>query len=373
MKMLRQAWQTPFIVVYCLVSFHSANAQNIQFTEEQQQATSIQTATVERPNTFPSQWFLGHLDVLNQAEQTISSPLTGKISKIYKHSGHVMPNEPLIDMISPKVAGLQSELLTTIAKLTAAYKDLTRLQGLSRSGSASTKDYQTTKAEVASLQATQSEMEQSLLNYGFANSALQQLKQTGKLQASLVTIKSAVEAEIHDVTVIPGQNMDEYQPLMTLINHENLMVKVPVPINQTAGLKIGDMATVKIGNQTLNALVFFIPHHLDVLTQTQEVQLQFSDNIENLNLNLNQRVKVQFEQTTSKTLYRAPLKSLTQADGQDIVFAEVKPGKYEMIDINVVTIEQNSMYFQTLKTEPLKKVVSQGTTALKLALGAEEE
>ncbi len=373
MKMLYKTWQVPLFTFCCLLGLQSAKAQSIQLTDEQQKAFSIQTAEVETQNIFPSQWFLGHLDVINQAEQTLSSPLIGRISKIHKHSGHVMPNEPLVEMISPQITQLQSQLLSTIAKLSVAQKDAKRLKRLSHSGSASAQDYQATQAEAISLEATQAEIEQSLLEYGFANSALQQLKKTNQLQTSRVIIKSEVEAEIHDVMVMVGQNMDEYKPLITLLNHENLMIKVPVPVHQSTDLKIGDRAQVKVGNQTLNASVFFIPHHLDALTQTQEVQLQFSESIKSLNLSLNQRVEVQFQQTAPSNLYKTSLQSLTQSEGQDMVFAEVKDGQYETVDIKVHTTEQNTMYFQPLQETTLQKVVTQGTSALKLALGAEEE
>lgn len=373
MKLLYKTWQVPLLTFCCLLGFQAAKAQSIQFTDEQQQAISIQTAEVETQNSFPSQWFLGHLDVLNQAEQTISSPLIGRISKIHKHSGHVIPNEPLVEMTSPQITQLQSQLLSTIAKLSVALKDAKRLKRLSQSGSASAQDYQATQAEAISLEAIQAEIEQTLLNYGFANSALQQLKKTNQLQTSRITINSKIEADIHDVMVMVGQNMDEYEPLMTLLNHDNLMIKVPVPVEQTAHLKINDSAQVKVGNQTLNASVFFIPHHLDALTQTQEIQLQFSERIDNLKLNLNQRVEVQFQQATSHALYKTALQSLTQTEGQDMVFAEIKAGQYETVEIKVLATEQNTMYFQTLQDTPLQKVVTQGTTALKLALSAEEE
>lgn len=371
MKNLYSNWHLNLMAVCCLAFIQNVSAESVTLSKEQRQAIQLTSTNIQTTQHLPSQWFLGKVDVLNQSTQTINAGVSGRVIEVLQHSGHVEQNQALIVLESPEVTQQQSLLLSSMAQLDAATKNLKRLTTLSRTGGASSKALQAAQAEVTSLKIAQSAAEQTLIELDFEPNALKKLKRSEAVQPSQITLRTPIDSEIHDVLVMPGQQVNAYEPLMKLLNHEQMMVKVPVPASSAMQLNIGDSATIKTLGQQMQAKIQFIPHHLDPLTQTQEVYLSLENKAPYLNLN--QQVSVKFAQPTTSRTYKAPLSSLTQTEGQNVVFVQQESGEITQHAIKVISIVDQTLYFQPIRPMLIEKVITKGTSAIKLALAAQSE
>jgi len=345
-------------------------AQEVSLTPVQQGALGIQVETAMQINQVPSAWYSGEAMFALNTVREVTASVSGQIVALDRVHGEVTKGERIAIIESAQIAQMQGALLSDLASLDSAQKELKRAQQLSRSGASSAKALQQAQVDVSRLGAQLQQAKQSLLLAGFSAESLQKLEQSRQMQSSQVVLSAPADGELYEMHVTKGQQIDAYQSLYQFGELNPITVHVMVPIDLAAQLEEGQAVEIKLGSAVLSAQVSHIERHVDAMTQSQDIHIHVA-NPDN-KLLPGQRLQVRFLQGAAQA-YRVSLRSLAQLEGQSVVFTR-QAEALKAVPIEVLAMRSQSLYFAPVgQATDFSQVVSVGTSAIKLAMSADEE
>jgi RND family efflux transporter MFP subunit len=203
--------------------------------------------------------------ILTQAEATFATTTKGSV---------------LEDTKSSELAVAQAKANLDVQKTQTAAR-----QNLLAQGAIPARDYETSKAALVAAQATYDLAEQHLsLLKGVSRAATVQGAEgglqsaRGKYQAAqsalnYANVTSPINGVVTDRPLFPGEMAQAGQPLLTVMDTSNLIAKVHLPQEKTAGLKLGDAATVNVqgAEDKAEGKISLISPALDAGSTTLEV------------------------------------------------------------------------------------------------------
>lgn len=217
--------------------FAVANAQvqalGIQTTPLQTQAESVRTS-------FPAQ-----VVIPPNAEQVISSPVTGLISQLL-----VQPNQmvragaPLIRIASPELSQLQLQLLQANTRAKLARQAAKREQDLFGEGLIAQRRVQEAQAALQEAEATLTQAKTALRLSGMSMAAIDKVAASGNPQDSLILTASQTGV-VTEIKAKPGQRVDSATPLMHLAQTDTLWLEIQVPVAESASWAPGSKLKVQ--------------------------------------------------------------------------------------------------------------------------------
>lgn len=217
--------------------FAVANAQvqalGIQTAPLQSQAESVRTS-------FPAQ-----VVIPPNAEQVISSPVTGLISQLL-----VQPNQmvragaPLVRIASPELGQLQLQLLQSNTRATLARQAAKREQDLFGEGLIAQRRVQEAQAALQEAEATLKQAKTALRLSGMSMSVIDKVAASGNPQDSLV-LAATQAGVVTEIKAKPGQRVDSTTPLMHLAQTGTLWLEIQVPVAESASWAPGTKLKVQ--------------------------------------------------------------------------------------------------------------------------------
>ncbi|QKI90110.1 efflux RND transporter periplasmic adaptor subunit [Thiomicrorhabdus xiamenensis] len=348
-----------------LLAGHSALAQTpLSLNAQQWQAMGVQTAEAEKSAMVPSILFQAEAMMPLKEVQNYSSPVSGKIVRLNKVHGQVVKGEEIAMLDSAELAAIQSELIGISAELNLAYQSLKRTKQLHNSGVASAKQLQQAQAEVSRLQAAKVQRVEALKLIGFAADKIERLLSTNKVQGTQLPIVSPIDGALFEVAVRLNERVEQNQKLFALGPVNPIMLNVLVPVEFVAKLNEGMPVSVEGYSQI--GEIHHIEQMVDPLTQKVEVHVLMDNSA--AKILPGQALQVRFMLPGQQT-FRAPRNAVAQLDGQAVVFLQTAENQVESLPIEIRQIDGDYLYFSSKKSDVLTapKVVSHGTTAIKLA------
>lgn len=223
------------------VATAQVQALGIQTVPLQGQAESVRTS-------FPAQ-----VVIPPNAEQVISSPVTGLVSQLL-----VQPNQmvrvgaPLVRIASSELGQLQLHLLQSNSRASLARQAAKREQDLFDEGLIAQRRVQEAKAALQEAEATLTYAKTALRLSGMSLSAIDKVAASGNPQDSLV-LAATQAGVVTEIMAKPGQRVDSTTPLMHLAQTGTLWLEIQVPVAESASWAPG--TKLKVPGRNISAQI----------------------------------------------------------------------------------------------------------------------
>ena len=234
--------------VLCVFTL-SAQAQNrpskFVVANAQVQALGIQTAPLQSQAESVRTSFPAQVVIPPNAEQVISSPVTGLISQLL-----VQPNQmvrvgtPLVRIASPELGQLQLQLLQSNTRATLARQTAKREQDLFDEGLIAQRRVQEAQAALQEAEATLKQSKTALRLSGMSMSVIDKVAASGNPQDSLV-LAATQAGVVTEIKAKPGQRVDPTTPLIHLAQTGTLWLEIQVPAAESASWATGTKLKVQ--------------------------------------------------------------------------------------------------------------------------------
>lgn len=211
----------------------------------QVQALGIQTAPLQSQAESVRTSFPAQVVIPPNAEQVISSPVTGLISQLL-----VQPNQmvrvgtPLVRIASPELGQLQLQLLQSNTRATLARQTAKREQDLFDEGLIAQRRVQEAQAALQEAEATLKQSKTALRLSGMSMSVIDKVAASGNPQDSLV-LAATQAGVVTEIKAKPGQRVDPTTPLIHLAQTGTLWLEIQVPAAESASWATGTKLKVQ--------------------------------------------------------------------------------------------------------------------------------
>ncbi|MDP3245377.1 MAG: efflux RND transporter periplasmic adaptor subunit [Polaromonas sp.] len=211
----------------------------------QVQALGIQTAPLQTQAESVRTSFPAQVVIPPNAEQVISSPVTGLISQLL-----VQPNQmvrvgaPLVRIASPELGQLQLQLLQANTRATLARQAAKREQDLFGEGLIAQRRVQEAQAALQEAEATLKQAKTALRLSGMSMAAIDKVAASGNPQDSMV-LAATQAGVVTEIKAKPGQRVDSATPLMHLAQTDTLWLEIQVPVAESASWAPGSKLKVQ--------------------------------------------------------------------------------------------------------------------------------
>ena len=211
----------------------------------QVQALGIQTAPLQSQAESVRTSFPAQVVMPPNAEQVISSPVTGLISQLL-----VQPNQmvrvgtPLVRIASPELGQLQLQLLQSNTRATLARQAAKREQDLFDEGLIAQRRVQEAQAALQEAEATLKQSKTALRLSGMSMSVIDKVAASGNPQDSLV-LAATQTGVVTEIKAKPGQRVDPTTPLIHLAQTGTLWLEIQVPVAENASWATGTKLKVQ--------------------------------------------------------------------------------------------------------------------------------
>lgn len=211
----------------------------------QVQALGIQTAPLQSQAESVRTSFPAQVVIPPNAEQVISSPVTGLISQLL-----VQPNQmvrvgtPLVRIASPELGQLQLQLLQSNTRATLARQTAKREQDLFDEGLIAQRRVQEAQAALQEAEATLKQSKTALRLSGMSMSVIDKVAASGNPQDSLV-LAATQTGVVTEIKAKPGQRVDPTTPLIHLAQTGTLWLEIQVPVAESASWATGTKLKVQ--------------------------------------------------------------------------------------------------------------------------------
>ena len=343
-----------------------ASVKGLTLTTAQQSAMGMQMELAKQTDLVPSAIYPAQATIPLQTMRSLSSPLSGQIIKLNYVHGPIQKGQVIAEIESPDLLKIQESFLATLSDLQISRQNLNRVRQLNKSGVSSTKKLQQALSEVKKLSLKKMQFEKNLMLIGMAESAIQNLETTLKLQPANLDIKSPIDGQLFDLEVRLGERVAQNQTIISLgeTNPIILVVRVPVETanDMREGQKVEVVANAKIGE------VKHIDPMVDPMTQSVDIHITVQN--DDHKLRPGQLFKVRFLTEQKTTTYQISASAISQYNGKTVVFLQQKDF-IQALPIQVVNITNKQLYFkpETKQSSPLN-VYIKGSTAIKSAMDA---
>ncbi len=239
------AFAAAALCVFALSAQAQSRPSKFVVASAQVQALGIQTAPLQTQAESVRTSFPAQVVIPPNAEQVISSPVTGLISQLL-----VQPNQmvragaPLIRIASPELSQLQLQLLQANTRATLARQAAKREQDLFGEGLIAQRRVQEAQAALQEAEATLKQAKTALRLSGMSMAAIDKVAASGNPQDSLV-LAATQAGVVTEIKAKPGQRVDSATPLMHLAQTGTLWLEIQVPVAESASWAPGGKLKVQ--------------------------------------------------------------------------------------------------------------------------------
>lgn len=341
-----------------------------------QQTTEIKLATVTSKAPATSFSVAGTVEANPQQQQQVTPLVSGRVRNIYVVLGDIVkPGTLLVQIDSPQVAELHGKLHEAETRHTLAKQNVLRAQQSANRVSVlkakssldeAESNLKRTKLLVSEgltarkdLIATESEFERAKAEYNFQkdislNKEIAQAKaelQTSETEVehirdalkafdasvgkenttehniSNIELRSPISGTVIERFVNPGSGFEQGKALLTIASTNLLWVIANVPESQMEGVRVGSLATVKIGDKQVTGDVSYIDPRLNEDTRTSRVRIEIS-NPQN-KIQVGAFAQIEFKRASIPSSPLVPQSAVQIVDGKPVVFVkDANTGKF---------------------------------------------
>ncbi len=284
---------------------------------ERQQLIGVKTSPVEMRNLEKIIRTTGKVELDETRIEHVHTKISGWIDNVfvdYKWQ-YVNKGEPLFSIYSPELLSTQEEYLLALRS-----KDI-----LSQSEFPEVSSGANSMLEAA---------KRRLRLWDISNSQIRELERTGKVKKSLV-IHSPISGNIVERNAFPNMYVEPNTSIYTIADHSSVWVNVDIYENEIHLINKGDKAKMTLDalpGETLTGTVEFIWPHLDPVSRTIKVRLEFPNPDTKLLPEMYTNIEIDIPLGTQLSV---PKSSVLRTGAKDIVFVDKGNGNIEIRKIMI--------------------------------------
>ncbi|MFK5894975.1 MAG: efflux RND transporter periplasmic adaptor subunit [Pseudomonadota bacterium] len=347
-------------------STNNESIKHLKLTAEQHLAMGLQTALAIKSDLIPSSVYPAQANIPLKTIRSLSSPLSGKVTKLNYVHGPIKKNQVFAEIESPDLLKIQESFLTTISDLKIAQQTLKRAQQLNQSGISSTKKLQQSISDVKKINLNKAQIKKSLELVGMASDSIQLLEKSQQLQAPILQITSPIDGQLFDLNIRLGERVDKNKGLISLGEINPIILLVHVPVEMANSIEEGQKADIIAMHKQ------GIVEHIDAMVDpmTQSVDIHISVDNKDQKLRTGQLFNIRFLTTEKEPVYQISSNAVIKYADKTVLFVK-QDDTIQVIPIKVINITNQSLYFSPKIpfSSPLN-IYIKGTTAIKSALDA---
>ncbi len=297
----------------------------------------------------------------------VSAPVAGMVTSLSVARGdRVNPGQPLAVMESPSFVSQQREYLNSVAQDLLAAQQLNRNTQLLQSNAVPQRvlDASQTESRLASIAVA--ERRQMLRLSGLSDEALSKLTSEAAISTTL-SVAARQSATVVEITVSPGQRVEQSAPLIKLAQLNPLWVEIAIPASSIKAIRPG--AKVEIEGYATPGKVVLVSETADPATQTVLVRAEVPNSGE-LRPGQTTEARVGFI-SSSESAWEIPYSALIRRGEKSSVFMATQGG-FRLVPVTLLEEDQDHVVVSGAITDKDEVAVS-GISALRgilLRLGA---
>ncbi len=305
-------------------------SEGIDFRNHQDSLKYVQIEAVKVETIRPSLNLPGKITFDEDHTQRIASPIDGRVhSVLHKLGDKVKAGTPLIELTSPQVAQLESDLRKAEEDQMVAKKSLERAKALQADGAVSAKEFAQIEADQRKAEAEVARVRAQLGVLGISDKA-----------SIIASLSSQVAGAVVERNVLPGQEVraDAAQPLMTVSDLSKVWALADVYEADVSLVDPGDPAEVKVPaypDDVFKGQVVYVGEVVDPTSRTVKVRLEFPNSEFKLKPDMFANVKIDAAEDL-KCIMVPTAAVLTNGDRSEVVAASAdKPDVFKIRTVKV--------------------------------------
>jgi len=200
--------------------------QLVRLSEEQANDLDIQIYTIKEQDVTFSIEAPGQVFAAPQHISSVSSPINGRISKIYKHEGeHVRQGEPLLDLESLEFANLVADYLEATAEITYQQQQVERLKVLTEEKISPQRTLERAQADLRRAKSRQSAAMARLRAVGISTDEVSSWDPFTSDPKAELTLKAPISGVINQHLIELGESVNSNQKLLDIIDNAEVLVR----------------------------------------------------------------------------------------------------------------------------------------------------
>jgi len=193
---------------------HKSETAAVSLSQEQMKVAGIALGGIEMKNLTTSISVNGTLAVPNQNKALVTSLIGGVLRTLHVQPGNAVRKGQVIGtIVNTELSGLQQQMISINAQMKYAELEQKRQKELVEGNAAPLKNLQKAEAELNSLRAQQSALQNQLSALGVSPS---------QSISSVLNITAPISGTISEVTAQIGSNVNANTPIAQIINNSEL-------------------------------------------------------------------------------------------------------------------------------------------------------
>ena len=335
----------------------SKNIEGIQFTDEQNQISGIETGVTQKILLSESISCKGMVEASPNSIASISAPMNGYVVKINVHNGqYVKRSTTLLSLKHQDYIDLQLDYLQSKSELEYLKSNFERQTTLKDNNINAGKTFEKVKADYTSMKAKVSALKQKLwlINLNPENVNEDNIK-------SSIPVITPISGYINEINVSIGQYIDPKSVILQVLNRDKFHLELQVFEKDIHKIKLGQKVQFECSNPEANhkheAIIRTIGYMADENAKTIKVHAVPMENYANLRHGMFLSADIQLK---NDSVYALPVESVIKIDAESYVFIESEPGFYKKELINKGVSKNNYVEITNYSILKNKKIVTKG-------------
>lgn len=289
----------------------------------------------------------------------VSAPVAGMVANLLVGRGdHVTASQPLVVLESPSFVSQQRDYLHAIAQERLASQQLKRNMDLFEGKAVPQRVLEASQAEARQAALVVAERRQMLHLSGMSDEAILRLGQQAAISGTL-TVNAPQTASVVEVTVSPGQRIEQSAPLVKLARLSPLWAEIAIPATNIRAIRVG--AKVEIAAYPTPGTVVLVSETIDPATQTILVRAEIPNDGE-LHPGQTAAARIGFL-ATGESAWEIPYNGLVRRGEQTSVFVATAGG-FRLVPVKLIAEDQDHVVVSGPITDQ-DKIAIGGISALR--------
>ncbi|ODS89982.1 MAG: RND transporter [Comamonas sp. SCN 65-56] len=215
-------------------------ADEFPVTAAQMQSLGVQVQRLDKAGDSSGQTYSARVVLAPGQEQLASAPLAGVVDQLLvAENDSVKAGQPLLRLISPELGELQLKLMEADSSSRLSQKTLQRERQLFSEGIIPERRVQEAEAAAAQNNARKRQAEAALRLAGLDSARIRRVSEGGNVE-STVTVSAKAAGQVAELSVKPGQRVQQADMLLRIANPSKLGLEIQIPSvrnSQVATLK----------------------------------------------------------------------------------------------------------------------------------------
>jgi RND family efflux transporter MFP subunit len=266
----------------------------------------------------------------------VSAPVAGMVTNLAVARGdRITAGQPLVTLQSPSFVSLQREFLQAVAQEVLAAQQLKRNADLFEGKAVPQRVLETSQTEARQASIVVAERRQMLRLSGLSDDDIARLTNEAAISATL-TVNAPQAASVVDISVSPGQRVEQAASLVKLARLSPLWAEIAIPAVNIRAIRTG--AKVDIEGYSMPGRVILVSETTDAATQTILVRAEIP-NAGELHPGQTAAVRISFL-SASESAWEIPYSGLVRRGEQTSVFVAIDDG-FRLVRVTVLAEDQD--------------------------------